>query len=474
MADRQPIALVVDDEPDICNLISMTLQRMNLRCDIAMSVAEARRRLAEKQYNFCLTDMRLPDGDGLQIVEAVQELPADRALPVAVITAHGNMDTAIAALKLGAFDFVSKPVNLERLRSLVHLALRLNEGRFLENQEFPALFQGPSEAIQSLRAQIEKIARSDAPVHITGEAGSGKELAAKCIHSQGPRSNRAFIAVHCESIAAEQLEQLLFGDGNDGGQLHAANGGTLYLDEVNALPQELQVKLLKALQEKSFHVATTGEKVKLNIRIMTGSRKCLADEVRSGAFRSDLYYCINVIELAVPSLRQRQEDIPLLARNVLRRISAESRGATPKASQDAILALQAYSFPGNLRELENILERAVTLSESSTLYASDLVIPAASPIPGDLAHDHSSSRYPKHISVTEAPRSTEEPGARYPGQFATSDFVTLDDFLQSIEREAIESALNETGWNRTAAAEKLGISFRSLRYRLKKLGLESE
>ncbi|TLM74824.1 sigma-54-dependent transcriptional regulator [Microbulbifer harenosus] len=474
MPDRQPIALVVDDEPDICNLISMTLQRMNVRADIAMSVAEARRRLAEKQYHFCLTDMRLPDGDGLQIVETIQDLPADRALPVAVITAHGNMDSAITALKLGAFDFVSKPVNLERLRSLVQLALRLTEGRFLESQEFPALFQGQSEAIQTLRAQIEKIARSDAPVHITGEPGSGKELAARCIHEQGPRSNRAFITLHCESIAAEQLERHLFGDEYDRGQLHAANGGTLYLDEVNALPQELQTKLLNTLQEESFSNSATGEKIKLDIRIITGSRKRLADEARRGAFRSDLYYRLNVIELAIPPLRQRQEDIPLLTRNLLRRISAESRGATPKASQDAIQALQAYPFPGNLRELENILERAVTLGESSTLYASDLIIPAASPIPGDQIGDSVLPGNAKPISdvVLQLPAYGHQTG--YPGQFATSEFETLDDFLQSIEREAIESALNETGWNRTAAAEKLGISFRSLRYRLKKLGLESE
>ncbi|QIL91515.1 response regulator [Microbulbifer sp. SH-1] len=472
MPDRQPIALIVDDEPDICNLISMTLQRMNVRADIAMSVAEARRRLAEKQYHFCLTDMRLPDGDGLQIVETIQDLPADRALPVAVITAHGNMDSAITALKLGAFDFVSKPVNLERLRSLVQLALRLTEGRFLESQEFPALFQGQSEAIQTLRAQIEKIARSDAPVHITGEPGSGKELAARCIHEQGPRSNRAFITLHCESIAAEQLERHLFGDEYDRGQLHAANGGTLYLDEVNALPQELQTKLLNTLQEESFANSATGEKIKLDIRIITGSRKRLADEARRGAFRSDLYYRLNVIELAIPPLRQRQEDIPLLTRNLLRRISAESRGATPKASQDAIQALQAYPFPGNLRELENILERAVTLGESSTLYASDLIIPAASPIPGDQIGDCVLPGNAKPISdvVLLLPAYGHQTG--YPGQFATSEFETLDDFLQSIEREAIESALNETGWNRTAAAEKLGISFRSLRYRLKKLNLE--
>ncbi|HEY8570197.1 sigma-54 dependent transcriptional regulator [Microbulbifer sp.] len=473
MADRQPIALVVDDEPDICNLISMTLNRMDVRSDIAMSVAEARRRLAEKHYDFCLTDMRLPDGDGLQIVETIQELPADRALPVAVITAHGNMDTAIAALKLGAFDFVSKPVNLERLRNLVQLALRLNEGRFVARQEFPALFQGQSDAIQTLRAQIEKIARSDAPVHITGEAGSGKELAARCIHDQGPRCHRAFVPVHCANIPSEQLEPELFGHPVQSefasGLLQAANGGTLYLEDVTELPQDIQVRLLRAIQEKAFRSAATGENIKLDIRIMTGSRKQLTDEVRAGRFRSDLYYLINVIELAIPPLRQRREDIPLLTRNVLRRISAASRGAAAKASQEAVLALQAYSFPGNLRELENILERAVTLGESSTLYARDLILPVASPIPSIPGSGH----YDLSSLIT----ATTPPGisrAAYPEQFSSSDFETLDDFLQSIEREAIESALDETGWNKTAAAEKLGISFRSLRYRLKKLGLESE
>ncbi|WOX06682.1 sigma-54-dependent transcriptional regulator [Microbulbifer pacificus] len=471
MADRQPIALVVDDEPDICNLISMTLQRMDVRADIAMSVAEARRRLAEKHYDFCLTDMRLPDGDGLQVVEAIQELPADRALPVAVITAHGNMDTAIAALKLGAFDFVSKPVNLERLRNLVQLALRLNEGRFLARQEFPALFQGQSDAIQALRVQIEKIARSDAPVHITGEAGSGKELAARCIHDQGPRCNRAFVPVHCATIPAEQLEPLLFGgpiqSERASGLLQTANGGTLYFDDVTELPQDIQVKLLRAIQEKGFRSAATGENIKLDIRILTGSRKPLTDEVRAGRFRSDLYYLINVIELAIPPLRERREDIPLLTRNVLRRISSESRGAAAKASQDAVLALQTYSFPGNLRELENILERAVTLGESSTLYARDLVIPAASPIPCNTG-----TRQNDLSPLIPPSVSTGTLLAAYPGQFSSSDFETLDDFLQSIEREAIESALGETGGNKTAAAEKLGISFRSLRYRLKKLNME--
>ncbi|WP_105101914.1 sigma-54-dependent transcriptional regulator [Microbulbifer pacificus] len=472
MADRHPIALVVDDEPDICNLISMTLQRMDVRADIAMSVAEANRRLAEKRYDFCLTDMRLPDGDGLQIVEAIQELPADRMLPVAVITAHGNMDTAIAALKLGAFDFVSKPVNLERLRNLVHLALRLNEGRFLESQEFPPLFQGQSEAIRTLRARIEKIARSDAPVHIVGEAGSGKELAARCIHDQGPRGNRAFFPVHCATIPSAQLEETLFGGSTSSekslGLLQAANGGTLYFDEVSELPQDIQVRLLKAIEEKGFQDAATGENIKLDIRILTGSRKSLADEVRIGKFRSDLYYRINVIQLEMPPLRQRREDIPLLARNLLRHISNPSRGATPKASQEAIVALQTYGFPGNLRELENILERAVTLGESSTLYARDLLLPETSPTPSVQEPENPTLRYaPLH-----SPSAMEDQGANYPGQFDASDFETLDDFLQSIEREAIESALNETGWNRTAAAEKLGISFRSLRYRLKKLNMD--
>ncbi|WP_226704091.1 sigma-54-dependent transcriptional regulator [Microbulbifer elongatus] len=474
MTDRQPIALVVDDEPDICDLISMTLRRMNVRADVAMSIAEARRRLSEKQYDFCLTDMRLPDGDGLELVETIRDRPKDQSIPVAVITAHGNMDTAISALKLGAFDFVSKPVNLERLRALVQLALRLGEDRFFQQQEFPPLLQGQSLAIQALRTAIEKVARSDAPVHIRGESGAGKELTARCIHELGPRSEKPFVTVHCSSIPPQQLEPLLFGGSNDdqdkGGLLHAANGGTLYLDEVTALPQEVQIKLLETIESKRFPPSGGESSRPVNIRVMSSTQKNLANETRNGLFRSDLYFRINVIELTVPPLRTRIDDIPLLTRYLLRRITQSTQGIPPRASADAISALRGYHFPGNLRELENILERALALCESSTIRAEDLDLTAPPPAPAD-------EDLEKVIDLSHAAPAEElwdSPREAYAGQFAVAGFDTLDDFLQTIERDAIESALQQTHWNKTAAAEKLGISFRSLRYRLKKLGLENE
>jgi len=474
MTDRQPIALVVDDEPDICDLISMTLHRMDVRADVAMSVAEARRRLSEKQYDFCLTDMRLPDGDGLELVEAIQDRPRDQSLPVAVITAHGNMDTAISALKLGAFDFVSKPVNLQRLRALVELALRLGEDRFFQQQEFPPLLQGQSRTIQALRTAIEKVARSDAPVHLRGEAGVGKELTARCIHDMGPRSEKPFVSVHCSTIPPEQLEALLFGQAGDrgapGGLLQSIDGGTLYLDEVTALPQEIQVKLLKVIEEKRFRPAGSESSKALNIRVISSAQKNLASETRNGLFRSDLYFRINVIELTVPPLRNRTDDIPLLTRYLLRRTTEDIQGTPPRAGRDAIAALQGYHFPGNLRELENILERALALCESNTIRAQDLDLTAPPPVAA-------SAELENVIDLSHAApcnEATEKRREAYTGQFAASAFDTLDDFLQTIERNAIETALHQTHWNKTAAAEKLGISFRSLRYRLKKLGLENE
>ncbi|MCA0902196.1 sigma-54-dependent transcriptional regulator [Microbulbifer agarilyticus] len=475
MTDRQPIALVVDDEPDICDLISMTLQRMHVRADIAMSVAEARRRLQEKQYDFCLTDMRLPDGDGLELVEAIQNLPADRTLPVAVITAHGNMDTAIAALKLGAFDFVSKPVNLARLRTLVQMALRLGEDRFLQKQEFPALLQGQSQAIQALRNRIEKVARSNAPVHLFGEAGAGKELTARCIHQLGPRANKAFITVHCSSIPAEQFERVLFGskDGNDDseGLLAAANGGTVFFDEIAELPKEIQGKLIQVIEEKRLPACAHESPVALDVRIISSTRKLLSNHTRSGDFRSDLYFRLNVIELVVPPLRDRAEDIPLLTRFLLRRLNANQVSGTPRASQEALHFLLSYPFPGNLRELENILERALTLCESSTIRPQDLDLGGgtqvlATPSPANSSNRERDKRGSSAHAINEQ--------AAHPGQFSAADYDTLDDFLGTIERDAIELALSQTRWNKTAAAAKLGISFRSLRYRLKKLGLENE
>ncbi|AQQ68692.1 hypothetical protein Mag101_14435 [Microbulbifer agarilyticus] len=473
MTDRQPIALVVDDEPDICDLISMTLQRMHVRADIAMSVAEARRRLHEKQYDFCLTDMRLPDGDGLDLVATIQNLPADRSLPVAVITAHGNMDTAIAALKLGAFDFVSKPVNLARLRTLVQMALRLGEDRYLQKQEFPALLQGQSSAIQTLRNTIEKVARSNAPVHLVGEAGAGKELTARSIHQLGPRADKSFTTVHCSGIPAEQFEQVLFGDKDDEseGLLAAANEGTVFFDEIAELPTEIQGKLIQVIEEKRLPAGAYKSSMPLDVRIISSTRKRLSNHTRSGHFRSDLYFRLNVIELVVPPLRDRIDDIPLLSRFLLRRLNENQSGSTPRASQEAIHSLQSYSFPGNLRELENILERALTLCESSTIRPQDLDLGGTHPVPvPPLPAKAVGSEFSEPAC---GERSTSE-GASYPGQFSAADHETLDDFLETIERDAIELALSQTRWNKTAAAAKLGISFRSLRYRLKKLGLENE
>ena len=475
MPDHQSIALIVDDEPDICSLISMTLHKMEVRADVAMTVAEARRRLSEKQYDFCLTDLRLPDGEGLEIVDAIQDLPADRRFPVAVITAHGNMDTAITALKLGAFDFVSKPVNLERLRSLAQLALRLNEGRNTGQREFPTLLQGQSNAIKNLRQQMEKVAQSDAPLHIFGEPGSGKELVARCVHSRGPRAEGAFVPVHCAAIPRDEVEQEIFGDAfnpeEKPGLLKTAAGGTIYLDEVTDLPQEVQVKLLRAIQENRFRAGGSGDYCKLNTRIISASQKKLSAEVQLGRFRSDLYYRINVIELVVPPLRDRLEDLPLLVRNILRRASQPSHlgAGTARLSADAIEALQAYGFPGNLRELENILERALAFADSNTIRAESLFLESASSPVSRAAHQ-----------LTTAPANSSDALESTPSEpqiadrFTVSDYKSLDDFLQAIERDAIEHALNTTRWNRTAAAEQLGISFRSLRYRLKKLGLETE
>ena len=470
MANSHPIALIVDDEPDICDLLSMTLRRMDIRADVAMTIAEASRRLEEKQYDFCLTDMRLPDGDGLQLVEKIQHYPADRALPVAVFTAHGNMDTAIAALKLGAFDFVSKPVNLERLRALVQLALKLREEHHFPSGEWTPLLQGQSLAIDRLRQQIEKFARVDAPVHIYGEPGSGKEVCARAIHDQSPRTKGPFVPVNCSASSTEQLDKILFGLYEDGRQVHEglfqqADGGSLFLDDVTALPIDMQVKILRALQDKCIRPLGESKAVPVDVRIFSATDKVLTEQVAAGHFRSDLYYRIHVIELAVPSLRERAEDIPLVARRIMRDIAANADKPTPRLTREALSALQAFPFPGNLRQLENILERTFALANHSAVKAEDLQLACN---PSELAPNKLLQQSAWQLQDTiDSVKSN-------PDQFNSSRFTSLDDFLQNIERQAIEEALEETRWNRTAAADQLGISFRSLRYRLKKLGLEND
>ncbi|SDK80432.1 sigma-54-dependent transcriptional regulator [Microbulbifer yueqingensis] len=468
----QPLALVVDDEPDICDLLTMTLRRMAVTSHVAGSLDEAYRLLRQHRYDFCLTDMRLPDGDGLELVRYLQEensRPSE--LPIAVITAHGNMDSAIDALKMGAFDFVSKPVNLERLRRLVELALRLRQQERVPDQDGSDRLLGQAPAMQRLREQIAKVARSDAPIYISGESGSGKELTARSIHAQGARADKPFVAINCGAIPTELMESEFFGHRkgsftgahkDKAGLFQSAAGGTLFLDEVADLPLDMQVKLLRAIQEKCVRPIGASDEILIDVRVLSATHKDLAAEVAAGRFRSDLYYRINVIELAVPPLRERAEDIPLLADTIMRRIALHAGVAPPILTSGALDTLRNYSFPGNVRQLENILERAFTLSDRREIRAEDLSLEQEMAKPAEV----------RYSSPSLAPGTGQDQQYPYPGQFDPGRYQSLDQFLQAIESQAISSVLAETRWNRTAAAQKLGISFRSLRYRLKKLGLE--
>ncbi len=446
----KPLALIVDDEPDIRELLELTLGRMNIDTRAAADLASARQQLSDHRFDLCLTDMRLPDGDGLTLVEHIQgEYPE---LPVAVITAHGNMETAVQALKLGAFDFVSKPVDLQALRNLVNGAIRL--ATFPErDRRSRDLLLGDSAIMQTIRSTIAKLARSQAPVYISGESGTGKELVARLIHAKGPRGDHPFVAVNCGAIPAELMESEFFGHrkgsftgavSDKEGLFQAASGGTLFLDEVAELPLHMQVKLLRAIQEKAVRPVGEQKEIPVDVRVLSATHKDLAPLVESGDFRQDLYYRINVIELKVPSLRQRREDIPQLAQHIVRKLAAESTQA--QLSSAALEALQRYRFPGNVRELENILERALTLSEGREIQPDDLALP------------------------TDDGPAGGEPGAAPAAEPPAG--VSLEDYLESIERQAILKALEQCNHNKTAAAKLLGITFRAMRYRLKKLGLE--
>jgi len=431
--------LIVDDEPDIRELLTITLQRMDIPSKAAVDLGEARALLEQEDFDLCLTDMRLPDGDGLELVEYIQkEYPE---LPVAVITAHGNMETAIHALKTGAFDFVSKPVDLENLRNLVSNALKLAAKRSQTDQTVI----GESDPIITLRKTIKKLARSQAPIYISGESGTGKELVARMIHGQGARSDRAFVPVNCGAIPSELMESELFGhikgsftgaNTDKQGLFQVANGGTLFLDEVAELPLSMQVKLLRAIQEKAVRPVGGQKEESVDIRILSATHKDLAKMVADGAFRQDLFYRINVIELKVPPLRDRGEDTFLLVDHILSDLSVEI-GETLTLSAAAKKALKAYSFPGNVRELENILERAMTLCDEDLIEVEDLQLP-------------------EEIVISNSPELND---------------MHLESYLDSIERDRITAALEQTRWNKTAAAKVLGISFRALRYRLEKLGL---
>ena len=440
--------LIVDDEEDIRELLELSLLRMGLACDTAGSVAEARERLAQRRYRLCLTDMRLPDGDGLELVEFIQsQLPG---LPVAVITAYGSIETAIRALKLGAFDFVTKPVELKALRELVSHALKL-EPRIAPLVAGRSLI-GHSPAFEQLRAQIEKLARNQAPVFIRGESGTGKEVIARLIHGLGARAAGPFVPVNCGAISPELMESEFFGHrkgsftgatADKEGLFQAARGGTLFLDEVGELPLGMQVKLLRAIQERAVRPVGAHAEEPVDVRILSASHQDLSRLVAEGKFRQDLYFRINVITLRVPPLRERVEDIPELAEHILAKLADREGGAPRSLSAAALAALQAHAFPGNVRELENLLERACALCEGNVIDVADI----------DLQ--------PACLAMPLADPAAAAEGAA--GEAADDS----DD-----ERRRILRALDETRWNRSAAARKLGMTLRQLRYRLQKWGLE--
>jgi two-component system response regulator PilR (NtrC family) len=437
----KPAVLVVDDEPDICELLSITLQRMNMSPTAVDTVAAARRRLKAERFDLCLTDMKLPDADGLELVEWMQANTP--TIPVAVITAHGNVETAVRALKLGAFDFVSKPLDLAGLRKLVAAAIKLAGGDSDTSIYGPRLL-GASPAMQNLREMIARVARSQAPVHISGESGTGKELVAKLIHDSGPRRDGPFVPVNCGAIPTELMESELFGHkrgsftgatADKPGLIPSAEGGTLFLDEIADLPLHMQVKLLRVIQEKAVRPVGEQREDPIDVRFLSATHKNLSSLVAEGKFREDLFYRVNVIELRVPALRERPADVPELADMVLRRLSRRMRIPAPTLADDALASLEAYAFPGNVRELENILERAITLSTGGAIHAAD-------------------------IQLRPTPGSQPRGGG------------ALGDQLEELEREAIVKALEAARYNKTAAAKALGMTFRALRYRIKKLGIE--
>lgn len=441
--ERELKVLVVDDEDDLRELLDMSLARMGLNASLAGSVGEARELLGKERFALCLTDMRLPDGEGMELVRHIAENHRD--LPVAVITAFGSMDNAVAALKAGAFDYLAKPVSIEQLRALVRSALDLpTRGGEVRPAGTDALV-GDAPAMTQVRETIAKLARSGAPVHIHGESGSGKERAARLIHELGARREGPFVAVNCGAIPENLVESEFFGyakgaftgaDADREGYFQAARGGTLFLDEVGDLPLAMQVKLLRAIQEKSVRRVGARTEEATDVRLISATHRNLRQMVDEGRFRQDLFYRLNVLELRMPSLRECRESIPQLAQTLLERIAAAD-GKKPELTRAAVDALCAYPFPGNVRELENVLERAYALSSGERIDAADLgLMPVDDEVP-------------------------DMPAGELP----------LQDYLDRMERAAIEDALRKTRYNRTAAARLLGVTFRSLRYRLQRLGI---
>ena len=482
--------LIVDDEADIRELLELTLLRMGLGVESAETVAQARAHLDVVTFDLCLTDMRLPDGDGLEVVRHITAIGADT--PVAVITAHGSTENAVAALKAGAFDYVSKPLSLEQLRNLVKAALALPQLKPDRDAPIAGGLLGSSPPIEHVRALIAKLARSQAPVYLTGESGSGKELAARLIHENGARRDQPFIAVNCGAIPENLVESEFFGyrkgaftgatEDRDG-FFQAASGGTLFLDEVADLPLAMQVKLLRVIQEKRVRKVGATVEDGVDVRLISATHQNLGALVENGRFRQDLFYRLAVIELRMPSLREARADIGVLADAVLARLVASGSGQANSLSLAARHALEHYDFPGNVRELENVLERALALATGTEIQVDDLhLAPHAALGRGRLSargiHDAADER-----SDGQGPGGLGEFGDHavegVRGELDRALATTSDDprsplqhTLDRVERDTIVAALEQTRFNRTAAAKLLGITFRAMRYRMERLGIK--
>jgi two-component system response regulator PilR (NtrC family) len=449
---EKPSCLIVDDEADIRELLVMTLERMDIETFSASCVEEAKQLLAKRTYSMCLTDMQMSDGSGLDLLHYINELHT--GLPVAVITAHASADNAVSALKTGAFDYLSKPISLKQLRPLVEFALKLS-AKIKHAQTDTLQMCGDSEQIKYVRMMIEKLARSQAPVYISGESGSGKELAAKLIHQNSSRAEGGFIAVNCGAIPENLMESEFFGykkgaftgaNQDKAGMFQAANGGTLFLDEVADLPLAMQVKLLRAIQEKKVRMVGNTAEEAVDVRIISATHKNLSEMMDHGLFRQDLYYRLNVIQLKMPALRDRASDIPALANVLLAKLCANQNCAMPEVDTEALAYISSLAFPGNVRELENMLERALALCDGNLITVDDLFIENA----------------------------LKQEIRRKPFEATPLGTLNLSDYLEDVEKKAIIQALHKTNNNKTAAAKLLGVTFRKLRYRLAKLGLSQE
>lgn len=482
MTQARPLALIVDDEEDLRLLMRMTLKRMDIDCYVADCLQQAKALLKKHTFDVCLTDLNLPDGSGLTLVREInQHYPQ---LPVAVITAYGSMDIAIDGLKAGAFDFVSKPIELPRLKALIEQALKVNaQMPISENSIEQRLMIGESPIMLQLKATLHKLARSQAPVYISGESGTGKEVAARLIHLLGPRSNGSFVPVNCGAIPSELMESEFFGHKKGSftgatedkiGLFQSAQGGTLFLDEVADLPLTMQVKLLRAIQEKKIRPIGSQQEVSVDIRLLSATHKNLQQLVQQGLFRQDLYYRIHVIEIGLPPLRDRGQDILLLANNFIEQICQDWGMAKPALSHTAKQQLLSYNFPGNVRELHNILERALTLSDGHEISPESLQIQTES-------SNYTAPFSPQGVHHQQIPELTRIVGKEQSSSPASPRVNTsvlptegLEAYLENIEKQLILQALESSFWNRTVAAKKLGMTFRSLRYRLKKFGLDSD